>query len=101
LSDLHSECPTLHSSGTRPEAGEPLNFTLEGNMPVNYSAETLSKATALIHEKFQVSPDYAQRLAVAALNGIDAHGLDPSDWSTIEETVRVVVASWVIDGAFI
>ena len=69
-------------------------------MAVYYSTDTLSKTAELIHERFRVSPDYAQRLAVAALDGIDAHGCDPSDWKTIEETVRVVVASWVKNGAF-
>ena len=69
-------------------------------MSVYYTAETLSKTAALIQEQFHVSPDYAQRLAVVALDGIDAHGGDPSNWKTIEETVRVVVASWVKNGAF-
>jgi hypothetical protein len=44
---------------------------------------------------FGVSPEHAQRLAVSALNGIESHGLNPEDWETVKETVRVVVAGWI------
>lgn len=69
-------------------------------MPAFYSTETETKTAALIQRRFHVSDGYAQRLAVAALDGIESHGCDPNDWGTIKETVKVVVSSWVKDGAF-
>ncbi|WP_275260890.1 hypothetical protein [Citrobacter freundii] len=46
-----------------------------------------------------MSDDYALRLAVAALDGIESHGGAPNDLATINETIKVVVASWVKNGA--
>jgi hypothetical protein len=43
-------------------------------------------------------PEYAQRLALGALKGIEAHGGDLEDWETIVKTVNVVVAGWVKNG---
>jgi hypothetical protein len=62
--------------------------------------EIREKASLLIAEKFEVASDYADRLAVAALNGIDSHGGNPVDWETIVKTVDVVVKSWIEQGAF-
>ena len=62
------------------------------------SAEIKENTTLLIAEKFNVARDYADRLAIAALNGIDSKGGDPTDWETIEATVNVVVKSWVEHG---
>ena len=69
-------------------------------MPARSTKEIESKTAALIQKRFNVPSDYAQRLAVAALDGIDAHGCDASDWDTIVETVRVVVASWIANQTF-
>lgn len=69
-------------------------------MPEYYTLNTLDKTARLIVEMFGVSPEHAQRLAVSALNGIESHGLNPEDWETVKETVRVVVAGWINDGAF-
>jgi hypothetical protein len=70
---------------------------LEGGGMANI--ETKEKTSQLIIKKFHVPPDYAGRLAVAALNGIDSHGGDPEDWETIVRTVDVVVKSWIKLGA--
>ena len=56
------------------------------------------KTSLLIAETFHIPLDYANRLATAALNGIDSHGGDPGDWETIVETVNVVVKSWIEHG---
>ncbi|WP_158660531.1 hypothetical protein [Paraburkholderia hospita] len=37
----------------------------------------------------------SEQLAAEALNGIDAHGLDPDDWNTVAATVDVVVRTWI------
>ena len=58
----------------------------------------VDKTAQLIIERFNVMPDYAQRLALGALNGIESHGGDSTDWETTVNTVRVVVASWVENG---
>ena len=60
----------------------------------------VARTAALIGERFRVADDYARRLAIAALKGIDSHGFDANDWDTVVETVNVVVASWVSAGAF-
>jgi hypothetical protein len=53
--------------------------------------EINKKTSRLIIEKFQAPPDFAERLASAALNGIDAHGGDPENWDPIVPGVDVVV----------
>lgn len=62
------------------------------------TTDIVDKTTQLIIERFDVMPDYAQRLALGALNGIESHGGDSTDWGAIVNTVRVVVASWVENG---
>jgi hypothetical protein len=62
------------------------------------SVELKENTALLIAEKFNVAQDYADRLAIAALNGIDSKGGDPTDWETIEAVVNVVVKSWVEHG---
>ncbi len=64
-------------------------------MAAYYTPEIEHKTTTLIQRHFHVSEERAQRLAVAALNGIESHGLDPNNWDTVVETVKVVVASWI------
>ncbi|GJJ00152.1 hypothetical protein RugamoR64_06900 [Duganella rhizosphaerae] len=64
-----------------------------------YTNETLGKAESLIRKSFHTESGYTRRLAEAALDGIAAHGLDANDWDTIVETVKVVVKSWVANGA--
>lgn len=64
-------------------------------MAAYYTPEIEHKTTALIQRRFHVSEDRAQRLAVAALNGIESHGGNPNNWDTVVETVTVVVASWM------
>jgi hypothetical protein len=59
----------------------------------------LQKTIVLIKERFHVSEEYANRLAISALDGIESHGCDPNDFETVRETVKVVVASWVKNGA--
>lgn len=53
------------------------------------------KTSTLIIENYEVSAEYAQRLAVNVLDGIGSHGGDPEDWETVKEAVRVVVAAWI------
>jgi len=65
-----------------------------------YSTKTVERTVELVGKQFHVSPDYARRLAVRALNGIEAHGCDPEDWPTVVATVNVVVDSWVKAGTF-
>lgn len=60
-----------------------------------YTPEIERKTTALIQRRFHVPGEYAQRLAVAALNGIESHGLNPNNRETVVEAVKVVVASWI------
>lgn len=64
-------------------------------MNERYSMETLKRTVALIQERFHTSITHSERLAAAALNGIDAHGLDPDDWATVVATVDVVVRAWI------
>lgn len=64
-------------------------------MSERYSAETLKRTVALIQGRFRTSAALSERLAAAALNGIDAHGLDPDDWATVVATVDVVVRVWI------
>ena len=61
-------------------------------------ADVLDRTIKLIIERFNVAQDYAQRLAQGALNGIEAHGGDSTDWECIDKTVSVVVKSWVESG---
>jgi hypothetical protein len=65
-----------------------------------YTPHTADKTKALIIEKFEVSSEYAECLALAALNGIESHGGNPEDWETVKETVRLVVEAWINNGAF-
>ena len=58
------------------------------------------RTAALIEERFHVATDYSNRLAIAALDGIESHGLDANDWDTVVETVNFVVASWISAGTF-
>lgn len=60
-----------------------------------YTAELVDRTALLIEGRFKVLPAYAKRLALAALDGIESHGGDSTDWETIVNTVRVVVANWV------
>lgn len=69
-------------------------------MSTRYSVEVLQRTVTLIRERFQTSAAYSERLAAAALDGIDAHGLDPNDWDTVTSTIDVVVRAWVSGGAF-
>jgi hypothetical protein len=64
-----------------------------------YSPETLRRTATHIEKRFHVSMARAEQLAVAALDGIDAHGLDPEDWDTVLATVNVVVRSWISNDA--
>jgi hypothetical protein len=57
--------------------------------------DLVERTAVLIVSKFDVTPERARRLAERAMDGIDSHGLDPHDWDTIQETVDVVVRSWV------
>ena len=68
------------------------------NIPHYYTTEIIDKTTRLIIERFNIMPEYAQRLALGALNGIESHGGDSTDWESIVNTVSVVVASWVKNG---
>lgn len=68
-------------------------------MPAFYSTLTVTKTAALIQRRLNTSNDYAQKLAIAALDGIESHGGNPNDWKTINETVKVVVSSWVKNSA--
>ncbi len=63
-----------------------------------YTPEIERKTTALIQRRFHVSEEYAQRLAIAALHGMESHGLNPNNWETVVEVVKVVVASWIKNG---
>lgn len=63
------------------------------------NAEMQKRASELIAKKYLVHSDYAERLAKAALEGIDSHGGDPRDWETVVATVDVVVKSWIEIGA--
>ena len=74
------------------------NQTRDGTKAYMTNTEIRDKASLLITEKFNVASDYADRLAVAALNGIDSHGGNPADWETIVKTVDVVVKSSVEQG---
>ena len=65
-----------------------------------YSDEMIVRTAALIEERFHVATDYSNRLAIAALDGIESHGLDANDWDTVVETVNFGVASWISAGTF-
>ena len=64
-------------------------------MTQRYSPETLQRTARLIQERFNMSAVRSEQLAAQALNGIDAHGLDPDDWNTVAATVDVVVRTWI------
>jgi hypothetical protein len=64
-------------------------------MSQRYSSETLQRTAGLIHERFNMSGARSEQLAAEALNGIDAHGLDPDDGNTVVATVDVVVQTWI------
>ncbi|MBB6201367.1 hypothetical protein [Paraburkholderia fungorum] len=64
-------------------------------MTERYSPETLRRTATLIQGRFNVSTARSTQLAAEALNGIDAHGLDPDDWDTVVATVDVVVRAWI------
>ena len=64
-------------------------------MTQRYSSETLQRTAKLIQERFNMAPARSEQLAAQALNGIDAHGLDPDDWNTVAATVDVVVRTWI------
>lgn len=68
-------------------------------MTQRYSSETLRRTAKLIQERFNTSAARSEQLAVEALNGIDAHGLDPDEWNTVAATVDVVVRTWISGGA--
>jgi len=69
-------------------------------MSVFYSIEIENKTAEFIAKRFHVSSEYAHRLALATLNGIESHGLDSMDWMIVEETVTVVVKAWVENGTY-
>ena len=58
----------------------------------------VDRTAQLIVERFKVLPDYAKRLALGVLDGIESHGGDSTDWETIANAVEVVVAGWVKNG---
>lgn len=62
-----------------------------------HKQKTIDMTAQLIVELFDVPPDQAAHLALKALNGIESHGGDSTDWDAISKTVRVVVASWLKD----
>lgn len=64
-------------------------------MTQRYSPETLQRTARLIQERLNMSAVRSEQLAAQALNGIDAHGLDPDDWNTVAATVDVVVRTWI------
>lgn len=65
-------------------------------MPLRiYSGETLKKTEELIKDRFGVTSEQANNLAMAALSGIWSHGGDPNDFKTITATIEIVVASWI------
>ncbi|KPX44693.1 hypothetical protein QCD83_23035 [Pseudomonas savastanoi pv. phaseolicola] len=64
-----------------------------------YTPDTEEKTVTLIIESYEVSPEYAQRLAVNVLDGIESHGGNPEDWEMVKEAVRLVVAAWINTGA--
>ncbi|WP_152985974.1 hypothetical protein [Burkholderia sp. lig30] len=68
-------------------------------MTERYSPDTLRRTATLIQERFNISTARSNQLAAKALNGIDAHGLDPDDWDTVVATVDVVVRAWISSGA--
>lgn len=69
-------------------------------MSAFYCSDMIARTAALIEDRFHVGADHSKRLAIAALDGIESHGLDANDWDTVVETVNVVVASWVGTGTF-
>ncbi|MCE9544065.1 MAG: hypothetical protein K8T25_00855 [Planctomycetia bacterium] len=62
---------------------------------MTHPKELVERTANLIVSKFDVPPERAGRMAERAMDGIDAHGLDPHDWETIQEVIEVVVRSWV------
>lgn len=76
-----------------------IDGTLVAPMSKFYTPNTEEKTGTLIIESYGVSPEYAQRLAVNVLDGIESHGGNPEDWETVKEAVRVVVAAWINTGA--
>jgi hypothetical protein len=60
-----------------------------------YSADVLERTRLLIEKRFHVNSDHALKLAEQALDGMVAHGLDPSHQGSVKKTVEVVVRSWI------
>lgn len=75
------------------------NGTLVAPMSKLYTPYIEGKTGALIIESNGVSPEYARRLAVNVLDGIESHGGNPEGWETVKEAVRVVVAASIYAGA--
>ena len=71
------------------------NGTLVAPMSKFYTPYIEGKTGTLIIESYGVSAEYAQRLAVNVLDGIESHGGNPEDWETVKEAVRVVVSAWI------
>ncbi len=70
-------------------------------MAEHYTPEIVLKTATLIQQQFHISDEHAQRLAVAALDGLESHGSSANDWGSIVKTVNVVVASWIKNGYFL
>jgi hypothetical protein len=64
-------------------------------MNARYGQGALQRTATLIHKRFHTSTERSKELAAQALDGIDAHGLDPDDWQTVVATVNVVVRAWI------
>ncbi|RMR37950.1 hypothetical protein ALP36_102726 [Pseudomonas syringae pv. coriandricola] len=60
-----------------------------------YTPYIEGKTGTLIIESYGVSAEYAQRLALNVLDGIESHGGNPEDWDKVKEAVRVVVSAWI------
>ena len=69
--------------------------TLVAPMSKFYTPYIEGKTGTLIMESYGVSAEYAQRLAVNVLDGIESHGGNPEDWETVKEAIRVVVSAWI------
>jgi len=64
-------------------------------MNERYNQGMLQRTATLIQQRFHTPTERSRELAAQALDGIDAHGLDPDDWETVVTTVNVVVRAWI------
>jgi len=51
-----------------------------------------------IAKRFHVPQDRADKLALLAATGMDAHGVSLDDWDAVTKTIEVVVKGWIRDG---